>query len=240
MTEKELHKLTRQDLLELLLAQSKEVVRLKTVIQSLETEQEQTRVGFNRLKGKLDDKDAQIERLKGKLDQKDRTIVSLEKKAEEWRAGKRTELVSQVDQIRASAERMKRAMREKDVQIQELKQQLAQRERETARNVPTMVETAKKPESPEPVRYENDYLLDALCEREQRIQELNRQLRQKESEQEAAGMGESCQSGRKENAAPLQKETLARLNELLEAVQETIGQCMDGGHPNGSKTGYRP
>ena len=239
MTEKELHKLTRQDLLELLLAQSKEVARQQTTMQAMETEREQTKADFDRLKAKLNHKDTQIERLKGKLDQKDRTIASLEKQMEEWRAGKRSELMLQVDQIRASAERMKRALRQKEGQIQELKQQLALREREAVRTVPVVAETEKRPEPMEPVRYDNDYLLDALSEREQRIQELNRQLRRKESELQSLGMGKTAPDGRQADAAPLQRETLVRLNELLEAVQDTIGQCMDNGRPDGLGPSYR-
>ena len=57
MTEKELHRLSRQDLLQLLLAQSKEVSRQKNVIEEMKTNAAQDLELTERLKGKLDEKD---------------------------------------------------------------------------------------------------------------------------------------------------------------------------------------
>ena len=77
MTEKELHKLRRQDLLELLLSQSKEVTDLQRKVRDLEHTVETVTLNNDHLKEKLDDKDAQIEKLKGRLDDKDATIAQL-------------------------------------------------------------------------------------------------------------------------------------------------------------------
>ena len=58
MTEKELHKLKREDLLRLLLAQSREVTRLKTEAEEREAELASLHETNERLKEKLNEKDA--------------------------------------------------------------------------------------------------------------------------------------------------------------------------------------
>ena len=70
-TEKELQRLRRVDLLELLLDEIRQN-------DENTAELEQLRELTDRLKGRLDDKDAQIERLKAKLDQKDAEIARLQ------------------------------------------------------------------------------------------------------------------------------------------------------------------
>ena len=79
MTEKELRKLRRQDLLQLLVLQSKETSDLQTRLEGLTD-------SYNRLIGKLDDKDETIERLKAKLDAKDEEIRALQVEAMEHAA----------------------------------------------------------------------------------------------------------------------------------------------------------
>ena len=71
--EKEFQKLRRMDLLELLLDQIRENDQLSTSVAELTDLSE-------RLKAKLNDKDAQIERLKAKLDDKDAQIERLEER----------------------------------------------------------------------------------------------------------------------------------------------------------------
>ncbi|MBQ9662017.1 MAG: hypothetical protein IJV40_02555 [Oscillospiraceae bacterium] len=83
MTEKELHKLSRQDLLQLLLAQSKEVSRQRTLIEELKNNVEQERELTDRLKAKLDEKDETIEHLKHRLDAKDETMNKMKAEVEE-------------------------------------------------------------------------------------------------------------------------------------------------------------
>ena len=72
-SEKELQKLRRMDLLELLLDQIRENEKLSATNEELTSLTE-------RLKAKLDDKDEQIERLKAKLDDKDEQIQRLEER----------------------------------------------------------------------------------------------------------------------------------------------------------------
>ena len=80
VTEKELHRLSRQDLLQLLLAQSKEVSRQRAAIEELKSNAEKDHELIDRLKGKLDDKDASLETLKHRLDEKDETIAHLKRR----------------------------------------------------------------------------------------------------------------------------------------------------------------
>ena len=71
MTAKELHKLSRQDLLQLLLAQSREVARQKENIEELKGLLKKERDLSTRLKEKLNEKDDDIARLAEKLNDKD-------------------------------------------------------------------------------------------------------------------------------------------------------------------------
>ena len=73
MTEKELHKLRRHDLLQLLLAQGREAAQLQDRIRELTESQGQLQQANDRFIERLDDKDAQIQRLKDRLDEKDIT-----------------------------------------------------------------------------------------------------------------------------------------------------------------------
>lgn len=70
-SEKDLQKLRRMDLLELLIDQVRDNEKLSATAEELADLSE-------RLKAKLDDKDAQIERLKAKLDDKDAQIAELQ------------------------------------------------------------------------------------------------------------------------------------------------------------------
>ena len=73
-TNKELHKLPRQDLLELLISQSREVAQQQETISENEKTITDLSEALERLKAKLNEKDAQIEKLKGRLDEKDEAI----------------------------------------------------------------------------------------------------------------------------------------------------------------------
>ena len=116
MTEKELHRLKRHDLLQLLLAQGREAAQLQARIDEMGAELEELQnantrfierlndkdIQIGKLKERLDEKDAQmekfkerlnekdaqIERLKGRLGQKDKRICSLEQEKEEYRSGR--------------------------------------------------------------------------------------------------------------------------------------------------------
>ena len=83
MTDKDLHKLSREDLLKLMLAQSKEVTRLKTLGSEMAKTQEENAASIERLKAKLDEKDETIERLKGRLNEKDALLEKLKKRLDD-------------------------------------------------------------------------------------------------------------------------------------------------------------
>ena len=85
MTAKELHKLSRQDLLQLLLAQSREVARQKENIDELKGLLKKERELSTRLKEKLNEKDELFERLKHRLDEKDGELSVAQEEAETMR-----------------------------------------------------------------------------------------------------------------------------------------------------------
>ena len=68
MTEKELHKLKRHDLLEIMVAQSEEVERLTTELKETQLALEQLQGGYDHLKRRLDMKDERIAGLQETLE----------------------------------------------------------------------------------------------------------------------------------------------------------------------------
>lgn len=92
MTEKELHRLRRTDLLQLMLAQGKEAAALQAQLEEQAAELAQSQAMGDRLKEKLDEKDSLIEKLKGRLDQKDARIKELETQMQAWLESRRIEL----------------------------------------------------------------------------------------------------------------------------------------------------
>lgn len=86
MTEKELHKLNRHDMLKLMLAQGKEAATLSEDLEAASTELAEVKATNERLKLKLDEKDALIEKLKNRLDQKDARIKDMILEMEKWRS----------------------------------------------------------------------------------------------------------------------------------------------------------
>lgn len=67
MTDKELHKLGRRELLQLMLAQGREAERAKAELAETLEKLGQLEAGYERLKRRLDDKDAQIHKLRSAL-----------------------------------------------------------------------------------------------------------------------------------------------------------------------------
>ena len=114
---KELQKLKRQDLLELLVDQMREndqlrvaqaqaesaVVALDEQVDRLKAKLDDKDVQLGRLKAKLDDKDAFIDRLKAKLDDKDRLLEELYANAQEMAQAKgphnRAALMQQIEAL---------------------------------------------------------------------------------------------------------------------------------------------
>ena len=100
MTEKELGKLKRPDLLALLVAQAREAAALQERLEETEHSLAQEVQQNERLREKLNDKDEQIERLREKLNDKDELM-----------------------------ERLKERLNEKDEQIERLKSRLDEKDR---------------------------------------------------------------------------------------------------------------
>ncbi len=119
MTDKELHKLRRQDLLQLLLMQSKEVSRLQSALEKQESVLAELRETGARLKDQLDEKtglagqlnelleekDAHILRLNLRLEAKDAHIGKLNQRLEEIE-----ELVRRLDRRQEEAEKIIRSL----------------------------------------------------------------------------------------------------------------------------------
>ncbi len=92
MTEKELHRLRRQDLLQLLLSQGKEALALQTRLSNTSSALIQTKAGYDRLKEKLNEKDTLIEKLKSRLDAKDARIGELKREMDALRLGRKIQI----------------------------------------------------------------------------------------------------------------------------------------------------
>lgn len=92
MTEKDLRKLRRHDLLQLLLTQGREAAQLREELAQSQADCAELTAGNERLKAKLNEKDELIERLKGRLDQKDARIKALEEEEQAWLESRRIEL----------------------------------------------------------------------------------------------------------------------------------------------------
>ena len=67
MTEKDLRKLGRQDLLQMLVTQSREVARQRAALKELEISLNEADENTDKLRNRLDEKDETIERLKERL-----------------------------------------------------------------------------------------------------------------------------------------------------------------------------
>jgi chromosome segregation ATPase len=92
MTDKELHRLRRQDLLQLLLAQGREAEKLKQRLEETSQQLAESEATVERLKRRLDEKDKQINKLKGRLDRKDSQIRDLRDVLERRRNARQIEL----------------------------------------------------------------------------------------------------------------------------------------------------
>lgn len=106
MTEKELHRLRRHDLLQLLLAQGREAAQLQGQIDDMTAELNDLHETNSRFIGRMDDKDAQIEKLKRRLNEKDAQVETFKERLKDKDA--------QID-------RLKGRLDQKDLQMEELK-----------------------------------------------------------------------------------------------------------------------
>lgn len=92
MTVKELQKLKRQELLQLLLTQSKEVAGLKKELEAKDKEMIGLVESNERLGGRVREKDDLNDRLRGRLEDKNIRIMNLEAELEAWKSDRRDEL----------------------------------------------------------------------------------------------------------------------------------------------------
>ncbi|MCR2047581.1 hypothetical protein NSB25_09845 [Acetatifactor muris] len=77
MTDKEMHKLSRRELLQLLLAQVRETEELKQTLTEREAQMTELRENYEKLRNRLDQKDAKIQELRDTL-QAERTTRRIE------------------------------------------------------------------------------------------------------------------------------------------------------------------
>ena len=92
MTEKEFRKLSRREVLQLLLTQVKEEKELRLHLEKTETKLRELEEGYERLRARLNSKDAQIHKLAGSLDKKDLQIKTLKRDLEEHRTDRKIKL----------------------------------------------------------------------------------------------------------------------------------------------------
>lgn len=109
MTDKEFRRLRKRELLQLLVRQGREAVGIQESLAKRTGELEAERDCTERLKRKLDEKDAQIERLKERLGGKDAQLERLKEK---------------LDEKDAQIEHLKRRLDQKDLKIEALERQL--------------------------------------------------------------------------------------------------------------------
>ena len=126
MTEKDLHKLRKQDYLQLLVAQGQEMVELQAQLDETTAELEQVTETDERLKSKLNDKDAQIEKLKLKLNDKDAQMEKLKAKLNDKDA-QLDKLTGRLNEKDAQIEKLKGRLDKKDATIGELREELKNR-----------------------------------------------------------------------------------------------------------------
>lgn len=117
MTEKELRKLHRHDLLELLVEQSRETARLNAALREREEQLGEALEGNGRLKDKLNEKDELVEKLKARLNGKDEEIAEKEAESEE----QLLRLKEKLNEKDTLVEKLKSRLDEKDAQIAEEK-----------------------------------------------------------------------------------------------------------------------
>lgn len=77
MTEKEIRKLKRKDLLQLLLEEAENVAKLKIELEEYKKKDEGYSMQLDKLAKKLDEKDLKIKKLESMSEDKDRVIIGL-------------------------------------------------------------------------------------------------------------------------------------------------------------------
>jgi len=109
MTDKELRRLRRPELIDLLLREVQEVDELRVSLELQDVEMHRHKDNIEHLKEKLNDKDAQIERLKEKLNDKDAQLEHLKRR---------------LDEKDVKMKRLTTKLDEKDAEIAELRDEI--------------------------------------------------------------------------------------------------------------------
>lgn len=123
MTEKELHKLKRPDLLALLVSQGRQAADQQTALQQAHEAIKLAGQLEQRLKDRLNDKDAQLARLKEKLNDKDAQIDELNLRLD-GKDAQRQQLILRLDEKDAQLDKLKRCLDEKDATIAALRKEM--------------------------------------------------------------------------------------------------------------------
>lgn len=173
MTDKELHKLKRAELISLLITEIEEVNELRESYNECESDYAQLYDEVEHLKQRLDDKDDKFKRLKEKLDEKDKTSSEqLER------------LKGKLDDKDGQIEHLKQRLHEKDIKIKnssisdngeasqeiaQLKELIAKKDEEFANYKKNIMETFKVKIA------ERDAQYKAIIEKQQKMIEHLRQ-----------------------------------------------------------------
>lgn len=119
MTDKELHKLGRRELLQLLVSQGLEAEKVRQELAETQEKLKETQAGYEKLRGRLDEKDAEIqqreeemeaeyEKLRRRLDEKDAEILQKQTEME----AKYTKLCGRLDDKDAQIQQLRDTLRE--------------------------------------------------------------------------------------------------------------------------------
>ena len=242
MTEKDLRKLGRQDLLQMLVTQSREVARPRAALKELEISLNEADENNDKLRNRLDEKDETIERLKGRLNEKDALLEKLKKRLDD----KDKLLQEQQEQLDGKEQKEPRfddhvialqkenaALRQQtgelNGKIGELKALLAQKEMEL-QNCQEKLEAAAAVQTGDSLD-DLDLLMDDFNEKNMRlVEQLNAKEAQLDSlcrqaaEQEKLGESIMAQFAELKaslaQAAPAQVDTQAVAGELREQFAE--------------------
>ena len=187
MTEKELRSLHRQDLLQLLLAQSREVARLKEengLRAEMIAEQGET---LGRLKERLNAKDEQIEHLKGRLNKKDEAIGLMREELKKLAPTQEGEAEDRIRALLRDQEELRVQLRVREDEIRSLKEaagkkDAALRQLQARLNARDAVDKLGLDTVLEEFRKSNETLKEQLREREAEVEKLRAKIVERDSD----------------------------------------------------------
>ena len=256
MTDKDLHKLSREDLLKLMLTQSKEVTRQKAMVSELTETREQNTATIDRLKNKLDEKDETIERLKERLNENDALLEKLKKRLDEkdkLLEEKQEELdrnrpdAPKFDEHVISLQRENADLRQQNGELNgkvgELKARLAQREEELQRCKERLEKSAVVQSDADlgdldllmdDFNAKNRKLLDQLDAKEAQLEALCRQAAEREGLEETLSRQLTELKEEFAQSAPVSADTQAFARELRDQLAELKAGLAQSGAGTGT------